>query len=490
MRKLFFRLQIIVLSVFFSTGLFAQKYDGDLKYRKWRVTILPPLSTNGVNAVDYTAKYSINLIGGYHGGLDGAEIAGIFNYEKHYAYGFQLAGITNISGGDMAGVNIAGVLNFAKEDMSGIQAAGLVNYSEEYLEGIQATAGINFSKGTTSGLQVAGIGNASLSSLEGLQAAGIFNATSNDLSGLQAAGIVNIARDNVEGLQAAGVVNFAGDDISGLQAAGAANIAFGEIEGLLASGFLNYATENASGLLITGGINIAESLEGAAFSGIGNIATELQGLQFGGFNIADKAQGLQIGILNIAKEFQGASVGVLSLYGNGRYNFDVKYSDAGFTDIGFTTGTHRVYNTAIIGYNTSLDRDVYRIGVAVGLEKNIEDSFENVQSNTLFVNQELSFTHYLEDSWSRKLNRVYTYKYLVGKRFGSGVSIYGGPSLNMQISRVNSSNDYTWYSLWSPTRKGRQYRFWAGFTVGLRLFKQKNLPLLEDEFDDEWDWDW
>lgn len=490
MRKLFFRLQFIAISIFLSSSILAQDYNGDLKYRKWRVTIFPPLSTNGINAVDYTAKYSINLIGGYHGGLDGAEIGGIFNYEKDYAYGLQIAGITNISGGDMAGVNIAGILNFARDDMSGIQLAGLVNYSEESLEGIQATAGINFSKRTTSGLQFAGIGNAGTSSLEGLQVAGIFNATTNDISGLQAAGIFNVARDNVEGLQAAGFLNFAGDDISGLQAAGGANIAFGEIEGLLVSGLLNYAMEDASGLLVSGGINIAPSLEGAAFAGIGNIATELQGLQFGGFNLAERAQGLQIGIINIAKEFQGVPIGVLSLYGNGRYNFDVKYSDAGFTDIGFTTGTHRVYNTAIIGYNTSLDRDVYRVGVAVGLEKNIEDSFENVRSNTLFVNQEVSVTHHFEGDWSRRLNRVYSYKYLIGNRFGNGLSIYGGPSLNMQISRVNSSNDYTWYSLWSPTRKGRQYRFWAGFTVGLRLFKQKDLPLLDDEFGEEWDWDW
>ena len=428
-----------------------------LEYRKWRFTLFPPLSTNGVNANQYTAKYSINLIGGIHGGLDGREFGLLFNVNKQYARGFQLVGGLNYSGGEMEGMNIAGLANMAKDDISGMQIAGFANIAGDDLEGMQIAGVLNFSKGNTSGLQAAGIGNASMYDIEGLQAASIFNFAGGDISGLQASGLFNIAQGDVEGLQASGLLNYSGGDISGLMA--------------------------------TGGINYAHRIEGLTAAGLANISKESEGLQAATFNISDEAVGLQFGLINYAKEFEGMPIGVISYYGNGRKNIDVRYSDAGFTDIALTTGTYRVYNMAMIGYNTNFDRDVYRIGFGIGMEKNIQDIFEKVESNTVFVNQEFSVHHMWEGDWDKTLNRIYSYKYMIGKRFGNGVSLYGGPTFNMQVTRVNAASDYTWYSVWSPSRKGRDYRFWVGFTVGMRVFKQKNLPLMENDWDG-WGEDW
>ncbi len=453
---------LLAFSGILSSAVFAQSnYEGNmgLEYRKWRLTLLPPISTNWTNAPNYTAKYSINLLGGYHGGLDGTEVGVLFNATKYYSYGFQLAGVTNFSKGDVAGMSIAGGFNYAGDDMSGVQISGLANLAKESLEGMQITMGLNYS------------GRSS--------------------AGLQAAGIANVSNSNIEGLMAAGVLNYAERNVSGLQASGVANIAGDDLEGLVATGGINYAGGTASGLMAAAGFNVANEVEGLVAAGVANIAGSIEGLSAAPLNIANTGMGLQVGILNIAKEFEGMPLGVLSLYGNGRKNFDVRYSDAGFTDISVTTGTYRVYNLAMFGYNTSFDRNVYRIGFGFGLEKNIQDSWENVESNTLFVNQELSAHHIFEEEWDRTLNLIYSYKYMVGNRFGNGLSIYGGPSVNMQVTRVNSANDYTWYSLWSPERKGREYRFWVGFTIGMRIFHQKNLPLLEDEFDrfgDGWDW--
>ena len=490
--------RILLLSVFALGLLFSanQSYAQDqddyngLKYRKWRVTLFPPLSTNWTKAPDYTARYSINILGGYHGGLDGGEIGGLINYNKYYAHGFQLAGLANITGGDMAGVNITAGFNISDEEMSGIQFAGLANISGDDLEGIQGAGLFNMAGSNSSGLQFAGIGNIAKGDLEGLQGSGIINAAWGDISGLQAAGIANIAREDVEGLQAAGVLNFAGSDISGLQAAGAANIALGDIEGLMAAAGVNVAKEDASGLFAAGLLNVANNVEGLVFSGGANIAKNLEGVQFASLlNFSEKATGMQIGLINIAKEFEGVPVGFISLYGNGRKNTDIRFSDGGFTDIGITLGTYRVYNSAIFGYNTLLDRDVYRVGLAVGLEKNINDSFKNWRNESMYVNQEFSLTHQFEEEWTRKLNLIYSYKFLIGKRFGSGFSLYGGPSFNAQISRVDGAEDYSWYSLWSPEWKGRDYRFWVGFTAGVRLFKQKAIPRFKDEYDN-WDIVW
>lgn len=496
MKKLISLGALLAVMIFAPQYSLAQDAKEDLEYRKWRVTLFPPLSTNGVNAIDYTAKYSINFLVGYHGGLDGAEFGGLVNYNKYYANGFQLAGLANVTGGDMAGVNIAGITNISSGDMSGIQIAGISNIAGDNLEGIQGAGIFNYANGASSGLQFAGIGNFAKGDIEGIQGAGIVNASWGNISGLQVASVANIARNSVEGLQVSGAVNVAGDNLSGLQVSSAANIALGDIEGLMVSGGVNIARENASGLLISGGLNFAEKLEGASISGGANIARELTGLQFAGLlNASQKATGLQIGLINVAKEFHGVPIGVISYYGNGRKNIDVRFSDGGFTDIGFTLGTHRVYNSALIGYNTLLDRNVYRIGLAIGLEKNIQDSFENWKNETMYVNQEFAVTHQFEDEWSDDLNLIYSYKFLLGKRFGNGFSVYGGPSINAQVTRVNGAEDYTWYSAWSPEWKGRDYRFWVGFTAGIRLFKQKTPKPFNSYYNngntsDSWEIDW
>lgn len=506
----------------------AQSDSPKLEYRKWRITLFPPLSTNGIEAPNYTARYSINLVAGYHGGLDGGEIGGLVNYTKYYARGIQFAGLSNITGGDMEGIQIAGGANISGSDMAGFQIAGLANFSWRDMSGLHIAGGLNTAGTDLSGFQFAGLGNIALDDLEGVQAAGLFNASMNDLSGLQAAGILNFARNDLEGLQAAGIVqaaggdisglqasgianfagrdieglqaagalNFAGGDISGLQAAGGANIAIGDIEGLLLSGGANIALEDASGFLVTGGINAARKMEGIAISGGANIANEMNGLQFAGLlNASEKAMGVQIGFINLAKEFEGVPVGFISLYGNGRKNLDVRYSETGFTDVGLTLGTYRVYNTAIFGYNTRLNRDVYRVGLGIGVEKNIREAFPNWKNESFFVNQEFTILHHFEEEWSRDLNLQYSYKYHLGKRFGNGFSIYGGPSVNMLVSRVPGSADYPLYNFWSPEWKGRDYQFWVGFTAGIRLFKQKkmgplNISTYEINKYDDWEIDW
>jgi len=493
MNKFFPLTSLLIIIIISSSRVVSQdKYDryDDLEYRKWRLTLFTPLGTNGVAAPKYTANYSINLIGGYHGGLNGLEFGTLFNYNKEYASGFQIAGLVNATGGYLEGVNLAGLLNYSSNDMSGIQVAGLGNYSSNDLEGIQASGAFNFARGDLSGLQGTLGGNIARGNVEGAQISGLFNFAQRNMSGLQITGGGNVGLNSMEGLMISGLFNAAKGDASGLFITGGGNIATDDMEGLMISSLFNVSSEYSSGLMITGGLNYSRYQEGLMISGGANITQEMEGMQFGGLiNYATNATGVQVGLINIAKEFEGAPVGMFSIYGNGRKNIDMRYSDAGFTDLALTTGTYRVYNMAIFGYNTSLDRNVYRIGFGIGLEKNINDSFKKIESEQLFVNQEFTALHHFEEDWSRKTNLIFSYKYMLGYRFASGASVYGGPSYNIQVTRVNSANDYTWYSLWDPTWKGRQYRMWVGFTFGVRLFKQKDLPLLDDyDFSYENDW--
>ena len=138
-----------------------QSTDSTLSYTKWRVTFLNSLGTNGNNSQEYTAQYSINLVGGIHGGLDGREFGLLYNVETYYVYGFQIAGLGKLSLGEMSGLNIAGLSNYSQRPMKGLQLSGLAYISETSMEGLQLSAGLNVSAGELSGMHIAGIANIS-----------------------------------------------------------------------------------------------------------------------------------------------------------------------------------------------------------------------------------------------------------------------------------------------------------------------------------------
>ncbi|NIV13607.1 MAG: hypothetical protein GWN62_20705, partial [Aliifodinibius sp.] len=59
---------------------------------------------------------------------------------------------------------------------------------------------------------------------------------------------------------------------------------------------------------------------------------------------------------------------------------------------------------------------------------------------------------------------------LFGKELNKHFKVYGGPTLNMLISRLEESDDYAPYRLFDIKAKGRQYVFWLGATLGIELF--------------------
>lgn len=399
--------------------------DSELLFRKYRVTVFPGLSTNGVNATDYTARYSLNIIAGYHGGLEGTEI-GLININKHYARGIQF-GLLNATGGDMSGINFAGFMNISGRAMEGIQASGIMNISGE--------------------------------EMEGLQASGIMNISGDEMSGLQGSGVLNISRGN----------------LSGLQIAGSANISGGNLEGLQLSGALNMARGNLEGLQGTGGVNIAQTGEGLQLAGIANISRTFEGLQISGFlNYADRVEGVQIGVLNLAREFEGAPIGLISLYGNGRKNLDFWVNESGFVNAGFKTGTHEVYNMISVGYNMGItDRDVISLGWTVGRHRTLSDAWNRAGLDDYFVNADLSFTKILEGDnleQAEDRNNLFTWRYMVGRTVGDQFSVYLGPSLNLLVSSEPRNADYTPYSIFERSTSDYDVRGWIGFTMGMQLF--------------------
>lgn len=203
--------------------------------RPYQASLVPGLSTHGRMSSNTVNKASVNLLGGYTGGVKGVEIGGLFNINKNDASYLQAAGLFNIVGDDMAGVQGAGLYNFA------------------------------------------------LDSVVGLQASGVSSMAGGDLIGIQASGLYNHAGGSTIGLQAAGLANLTGKKVIGMQVAGFGNIAK-EVDGTQIAGFFNVSAKEINGTQIAGFFNLAKKMDGA---------------QVGFINISDTSSGVSVGFLNI-----------------------------------------------------------------------------------------------------------------------------------------------------------------------------------------------
>ncbi|MCC8423477.1 carboxypeptidase-like regulatory domain-containing protein [Mucilaginibacter sp. UR6-11] len=162
-------------------GLFA--------YSPYQVSLTPGLSSRGMYNSQVIDNLSLNLIGGYTAGVQGVELAGVFNIDRNDVSFLQAAGAFNITGGNLKGIQLAGVYNQVLNNANGIQMAGALNKTH------------NFS----GGVQMAGLANMSDSS-KGFQLAGLFN-QSKTVAGSQIATLVNHA-NKVKGFQF-GLINLA-----------------------------------------------------------------------------------------------------------------------------------------------------------------------------------------------------------------------------------------------------------------------------------------
>ena len=161
---------IILLTVF---HLSAQMNQG--KYVPFHFSFIPPLSSNGINASQYTNGASFSILAGMSANERNFTFASISNVIANEARGLQFAGISNYIGKQGQGVAFAGITNTTKGTYKGVQLAGITNIA----------------KGTYKGVQLAGLLN-----------------TSKDITGLQFAGLLNIA-GKVRGVQFARLLNIA-----------------------------------------------------------------------------------------------------------------------------------------------------------------------------------------------------------------------------------------------------------------------------------------
>ena len=190
--------------------------------RPFQLSITPGLGTHGQLSPQVINHFSLNLFGGYNGGVDGVEIGGLFNIDKKSVRYFQSAGLFNIVGGYMHGFQVAGINNTVLDSVIGFQAAGVNNMVKGKMTGFQVGGVYNHVTEEVNGVQVGGVGNFARRDVSGVQVAGVMNFSNRTLNGVQVSGVINYAK-HVKGVQI-GLINIS-DTSEGL-GIGLINIVF------------------------------------------------------------------------------------------------------------------------------------------------------------------------------------------------------------------------------------------------------------------------
>ncbi|AWG26390.1 LA_2272 family surface repeat-containing protein [Flavobacterium kingsejongi] len=164
-----------------------------------QASLIPSIGTHGLMNAQMVNNFSLNLIGGYSGGVRGFEIAGLYNISKTNAEALQMAGLFNTVGGSVRGVQMAGIYNNAFGDLMGLQMSGIHNSV----------------KGTQNGLQISGAYNSVGKNGRGMQLSAGYNNIRQSQAGMQLTFGYNRVRENAYGVQM-GSYNYAGN-LQGLQ---------------------------------------------------------------------------------------------------------------------------------------------------------------------------------------------------------------------------------------------------------------------------------
>jgi len=155
-----------------------------------QMSLTPGLGTHGRMGAQVVNKVSLNIIGGYTFGMNGVELAGVFNIDRKDVSGVQAAGIVNVVGGKVRGVQLAGIHNHNLDSMKGVQAAGVSNLVQGNFAGVQLAGTVNVVRERTDGVQVSGLVNYT-KKLRGVQI-GVINLA--DTSSGFMFGLVNIVK--------------------------------------------------------------------------------------------------------------------------------------------------------------------------------------------------------------------------------------------------------------------------------------------------------
>lgn len=397
-------------------GLNLSKFFADKPYQ---TSLLPGIGTHGRMSSQSVNKFSFNLLGGYTGGVDGTELAGVFNINKTVVHGAQGAGIFNMTDGKLKGLQVAGAFNYVKQASEGWQLAGLSNIVCSSFSGVQVAGAYNHTWGNMEGLQTGGFANYANGYTKGVQIAGAINYADSTLEGVQVAGLLNIARQSTAGGQIAGGINYTNDSTVGFQIAGYANITRHTLSGTQVASLLNYAKE---------------------------------------------VKGVQIGIINIADTSSGVSIGLFNFIKKGYHKLSISTNEVTNIHVAGKFGNKNIYTIISFGINAGKQLAMtggYGIGREFQLTKHLSLNPE-LTANQLYLG-DFNF-----------MNGIFRLDLAVNYKINKYLSAYISPSFAycyIDQTKMPSGyrTDLPYNGLYS-VQHTNHWSSWVGWNVGVTIF--------------------
>lgn len=205
------RINLIVTACVLVTALLqAQSDEKELK-RKFQLTFVTPLGTNGLQSHKTTNNVSINILAGVSRGLNGFEVGSIANVILKDVKGAQFAGVGNVVLGEVHGAQVSGYFNYCGSGVKGAQFSSVVNINLGELQGGQFS-GFNLTRKGGSGVQLGAYANVMGGHFKGSQISAFTNVATGSIQGSQISAGFNYAK-KVKGVQL-GLINVA-DTVDG-----------------------------------------------------------------------------------------------------------------------------------------------------------------------------------------------------------------------------------------------------------------------------------
>lgn len=303
--------------------------------------------------------------------------------------------------------------------------------------------------GSVVGGQFAGVANFSTGSVKGAQVSGLMN-TSAGFNGLQYAGLVNIAKNDSTGEDNA-LHSSNGGQVSGL-----VNINQYTLKGVQAAGVLNLSSDSLQGMQLAGIMNASPYVQGAQISGFLNKTKVLSGVQIGIINIADSIQkGVQIGLLNFTK--------------NGYRAAEIESNESFYVTANYKMGSERLYTIFSLAYKEQDGKNIWAPGFGLGTYFPVGDKIGfNIDAINYQVNE--------DEWWTSELNQLNKLKVNASYRLARHLTIYGGVSLNVMVSKLKATEENaggsifeTPHDFYDKTHSDRRVIIYPGFNAGFRF---------------------
>ncbi|MBN2814098.1 MAG: hypothetical protein JXQ80_08480, partial [Bacteroidales bacterium] len=192
---------LILLVSTVITGSAVSGQDTTYRFFPVNVSLIYPVSIQGLQSVSYAYNFSLNMLTGNNGSVDGFEVGGLVNINQGNMSGFQVAGIGNITHGDVSGTQIGGLFSMA-DSLDGLQINGIFGNCR-YASGVLISGITNVY--TAADVSIAGIANINDGDQDGLQLAGILN-LAREVNGVQI-GLINVA-DTIQNGIPIGLISF------------------------------------------------------------------------------------------------------------------------------------------------------------------------------------------------------------------------------------------------------------------------------------------